>query len=396
MRPGYFLPYARQSINADDIAELTKVLQSELITRGPKVEEFEKSIAQYCGARFGVAFNSGTSALVAASYAAHLSRYDRMITTPNTFIGTIIGGIQRGTPPVFIDIDRQTGNIDLNLLEHNLNQPSSRGRDVIIPVHFAGIPVDVRKIDAMICHPNTVVIEDAAHALGSSYEDGQKVGCCAWSQMTVFSFHPNKHITTGEGGMVMTNDEEIDHRLRLFRNNGIERNPLYLQKEINPWYYEVQEISGNFNFTDFQAALGLSQFKRLERFIAKRYRLLASYRDRLRSVAHVSLCFDELFQNVAYHLCVVQIDFAACGTPRQEVMEKLKEAGIGSQVHYIPLYHHPVIAKACGDIADYFPNMEAYYAQALSLPLHTEMEEEDVAYVCETLTKILRNKTAIS
>ena len=390
MKPGYFLPYARQSINADDIAEVTKVLQSELITRGPKVEEFEKTIAQYCGARFGVAFNSGTSSLVAACFAANLTRFDRLLTTPNTFIGSIIGAIQRGTPPVFIDIDSQTGNMDLDQLQYNLNIPSSRGRDIILPVHFAGLTVDMQKLEAMIKRPETVIIEDGAHALGSCYSDGQKVGCCAWSQMTVFSFHPNKHITTGEGGMVMTNDEELDHRLRLFRNNGIERNPHYLKQEMTPWHYEVQVISGNYNITDFQAALGLSQFKRLDRFIAKRLRLLNCYRDRLQNVSYLTMFPVEQVQKIAYHLCVVQIDFNALGTTRQAVMQKLLDAGIGTQVHYIPLYRHPAIAEICGDIEDYFPKMEAYYSQALSLPLHVEMEEEDVAYVCETLMKVLK------
>lgn len=373
-----FIPYAKQSIDDADILAVGQALQGSVITRGPTVEAFEEAIASYCGAKYAVAFNSGTTALIAACHAAGITSNDRLLTTPNTFIATAGAGIHYRATPVFIDIDRTTGNIDLNLLELNLNQASSRGRTVVMPVHFAGIPVDMELLDSMIRNPETLVIEDAAHAFGSTYKDGQRVGCCAWSQMTMFSFHPAKTITTGEGGAITTNDDDLFHRLRRFRNNGIEREAGRLVGKAAPWYYEVQEITNNYNFTDFQAALGLSQMGRLDAFIEKRRALVRRYREQLRECPHVLLFTDQYDERTAFHLFVAQIDFAALRTTRELVMKKLQEKGIGTQVHYIPLYRHPVFQKTAGDIGEYFPEMEGYYAQALSLPLYYELTVEDV------------------
>lgn len=384
MNKNRFIPYGRHSINATDAEACLKVLQSDIISRGPVVDEFEKAISGYCGAKYGVAFNSGTSALQATYFAAGVNRFDRIFTTPNTFIATISGAINVGTSPIFIDIDRTTGNLDLNQLEGNLNHPSSRGRDVIVPVHFAGIPVNMEALDSMISKPDTIVIEDAAHALGSYYSNGQKVGSCFWSDMTVFSFHPNKNITTGEGGMVLTNDEEMYNKLKLFRNNGIER------MSSNPWFYEVQNVSGNYNLTDFQSALGLSQLERLEGMVNKRRLLTARYRKNLQDKPYF-LLMDSIYDKfAAYHLFVVQINFAKYGVHRQHVMEQLLNLGIGTQIHYIPLYRQPFIKNESNSIEEYFPQMETYYTQTLSLPLHCEMNESDVDMISETLIKILK------
>lgn len=387
-----FIPYARQSINEQDIQAMGQALQGTAITRGPHVEAFEKAIADYCGARYAVAFNSGTTALIAACHAAEVGPHDRLLTSPNTFIATAGAGICHQATPVFIDIDRNTGNIDLDLLDFNINRPSSRGRTVVSPVHFAGIPVDMELLDNLIKNPDTVVIEDAAHALGSTYKDGQKVGCCAWSQMTMFSLHPAKTITTGEGGIITTNDPELDHKLRLFRNNGIEREPPYLLGTPAPWYYEVHDITNNTNFTEFQAALGISQLSRIDSFIEKRRELVRAYREKLKDIPSIRLFTDELDAFAAFHLFVVQIDFESCGTTRQKVMETLKAKGIGTQVHYIPLYRHPVIAKNCGDISEYFPQMEAYYAQALSLPLYYDLPIEKIDYIVSSLKEALNQR----
>lgn len=387
-----FLPYARQSIQVDDIAQVAQTLQSNLISRGPKVQAFEHAVAEYCSARYSVAFNSGSSAMTAACHVAGIGPSDRVFTTPNTFVATVIGAMHCGANPIFIDIDPNTGNLDLEQLKVNLNYPSTRGRDVIIPVHFAGIPVDMKQLDAMINHPNTIVIEDAAHALGSSYADGQKVGSCAWSKMTVFSFHPHKNITTGEGGMVTTNDEDLYRALCRFRNNGIERDPHYLSEELTPWFYEVQEVTGNYNFTDFQAALGLSQLQKLETFIAKRRKFMSLYREQMKDMPHVTLFDSKYDQRTAYHLFIVQIDFSAYKTTRKEVVQKLLDAGIGTQVHYIPLYRHPFFVKKYGEIHEYFPQMESYYSKALTLPLHCEMTEKDVHRVFEALRTLISGK----
>lgn len=378
-----FIPYAKQSITPEDIGQVADALKQELITRGPLVEAFEKALADYCGAAYAVAFNSGTSALHAAYFAADIGPYDRCLTTPNTFIATAGAAVARKAHPIFIDIDRSTGNLDINQLAYNLEDHPSRGKTVILPVHFSGIAMDIERIDAAIIDPWAVIIEDAAHALGSQYKNGMKVGSCAWSQMTMFSFHPAKQITTGEGGMVTTNDPELVYRLKLFRDNGIERTDI-------PGYYAVHDLTGNFHMTDFQAALGLSQLQRLDQIVEKRRQLIKAYREELKDVPHLKMLSEENDAETSFHLCVTQIDFAAYKKSRENVMRKLKEKGIGTQVHYIPLYRHPVFAKTMGDISEYFPQTEGYYAQELSLPLFKDLTFEEVKYVCDTLKTCLK------
>jgi dTDP-4-amino-4,6-dideoxygalactose transaminase len=347
-----FLPYAKQSIQEED--------------------------------------NSGTAALMAAYFAAELTPFDRVISTPNTFIATVGAAVQMGIRPIFTDIDRSSGNMDLVHLKHLLEFRSTRGRPFIVPVHFSGLTVDMAQLDQNIRHPDTVVIEDAAHALGSAYPSGEKVGSCAFSQMTIFSFHPAKTLTTGEGGMVTTRDPQLYHRLQLFRNNGIEHADPYLKRHSAvPGYYEVQAITGNFNFTSFQAALGLSQLTRLEDFISKRRRLVKLYHQRLAQVPHLTLLTDAQDQATAFHLFVVQIDFEACKITREEVMQALSKKGIGSQIHYIPLYYHPVLQCDIESEKLKFPHMEAYYQQTLSLPLYVDLTETDINRVCQELLSIL-------
>jgi len=382
-----FLPYAKQSINANDLKAVSHALQQELITRGPIVAQFEKSIADYCGAEYAVAFNSGTSALMACYFAAELSPFDRVISTPNSFIATVGMPIQQGILPQFVDLDRSTGNLNLDQLAPVLKTPLSRGRFFIVPVHFAGLAMDMALLDHHIHHPDTIVIEDAAHALGSFYPTGEKVGSCAYSQLTAFSFHPAKTLTTGEGGMVTTNDPHLYHRLQLFRDNGIERQAPYLKQPAALGYYEVQAVTGNFNFTSFQAALGLSQFKRLEQFIAKRRLLMKRYRQQLKDVRHLSLFTPVQDDFTAFHLCVAQIDFASYHTTRPIVMEKLKNRQIGTQMHYIPLYRHPLLAY---QEWSRYPEAEIYHEQAISLPLYYNLEETDVDRVCHELVSILQ------
>lgn len=386
-----FLPYAQQFIFPEDIEEVRCALSKPMITRGPLVEAFEHALASYCGAKYGVAFTNCTAGLMAAYHAAKIGPADSFFTTPNTFVASMGAGIQHGATPIFLDIDRNTGNLDLDQLALNIDQPKSRGKKIVVPVHFSGIPVDVEAIEKMLKSPESLIIEDAAHALGSHYKNGTKVGCCAKSDMTVFSFHPAKNITTGEGGMVMTNDEELYHQLQLFRNNGIERDPKFLQGQAAPWYYEVVDLTGNYNFTEMQAALGLSQLKHLDLFIAKRHKLMQQYRQKLASIENIRLFEPNESYRIAYHICVVQINFAAYKKTRTDVMTALKERGIGTQVHYIPVYRHPFFEKSAGDISEFFPAMETYYAQALTLPLFYAMEEEDVDRVVTSLREVLHS-----
>jgi UDP-4-amino-4,6-dideoxy-L-N-acetyl-beta-L-altrosamine transaminase len=384
-----FLPYARQSISREDRTAAANALKGDVITRGAKVEEFEQAMAQYCEAKYAVAFNTGTAALMGAYFAAGLSKFDQVVSTPNSFVATIGAAFKEGAKIVFGDIDRQTGNLDLNRLETRLHFQSTRGKLCVVPVHFAGIAMNMKKLDQMIRQPDAIVIEDAAHALGSFYPSGEKVGSCAWSHMTIFSFHPAKIMTTGEGGLVTTNDAELYHRLVLFRNNGIEREEPYLEGIPASWYYEVQAISGNYNFTDMQAALGLSQLQRLNEFIEKRRSLVRLYRTLLAGTESIKLFSEQFDEKTAFHLFVVQVDFKALHLTREEVMQKLKKKGIGTQVHYIPLYRHPFFKHHYGEIEESFPEMESYYSQALSLPLYYDLKEEEIEKICQEFKAIL-------
>lgn len=384
-----FLPYARQSIAAQDIEAVKTVLTGNIITRGPQVAAFERAVADYCGAQHAVAFNSGSTALRVAYQAAGMRTGDRLLTTPNSFIATTVAGYLCDAVPVFVDIDSETGNIDLDQLLANLEAPATRGKIYIAPVHYAGIPLDMCRVQSAIRDVETVVIEDAAAALGSIYPTGERVGSCAWSDLTVFSFHPAKLITTGEGGMVTTNDQRLAHRLRMLRNNGLERNQELLSEFPGPWFYEVQEASSNYNFTDFQAALGMSQLSRIDQFIQSRQQVLRWYADELAQIPQVKLLSRLLGSSVAPHLAVVKVDFRALGKTRAACMEALERSGIGTQVHYIPIYRHPVIRRLAGRLEEYFPAMEEFYDQALSLPIYSGMQQMEVQRVCRALKETL-------
>jgi dTDP-4-amino-4,6-dideoxygalactose transaminase len=390
MSEEHFLPYAKQHISKEDLEAVQSALSQPIITRGPLVEAFEKEFTDFCGAKYAVAFNNASAALAAAYHAANVGPNDRVITTPNSFVASISPAIEHSARPIFVDIDRNTGNLNLEHALLNINQLQSKGKAIAVPVHFSGIPVDIQALDAQIANHQTIIIEDAAHALGSCYKDGTKVGACTWSHMTVFSFHPAKTITTGEGGIVTTNDPHLYHQLKCARGNGIERDPHHLSQQPYPGYYEVKFLSGNYNFTEMQAALGLSQLKQLPQFVEKRQQLMELYRHKLSSIEHVRLFSVPANVTIGYHLCVVQIDFAACKTTRKAVMEELYSLGIGTQVHYIPLYRHPFFMRVAGDISEYFPEMEGYYAEALSLPLYYDLSEEDVDRVVSSLKKVLR------
>lgn len=396
MRAENFFPYGKQDIDEHDISAICRVLRGDIITRGASVEAFECAVASWCGAGYAVAFNSGTAALAAACHAIDLCPYDRVILPANTFIATVAPVIHAKATPIFVDIDRNTGNLNLEQVEEVLETKSSRGRTLVMPVHFAGIAVDMQRLERLLNHPEMVVIEDAAHALGSLYPSSEKVGSCAYSAMTIFSFHPVKNITCGEGGMVLTNDEALFRRLCRFRNNGIERDSRYfVGDERGPWYYEVQEITGNYNLTDIHAALGLSQMQRLPAFVSKRRELMMRYRELLKDLPYVQLLSAAQDSYTAFHLAVAQIDFASLGITREALMLQLKERGIGTQVHYIPLYRHPYFIQQCGELSPYFPEMERYYSQTLSLPLYSKLRPDQLTYICETLESLLKKKNKL-
>lgn len=383
-----FLPYAHQAIDSSDIEAVTKALQQELITRGPLVSAFEEDICRRVHAHHAVAFSSGSAALYAAFQAAEVRQNDRIVTSPNTFIATVAGAVRAGASIRLVDIDAY-GNLDLGLLSSEANAFQSRGKTVIVPVHFGGVAVDMKMLDDLITLPQSIVIEDAAHAFGSFYPDGTPVGCCAYSDMTIFSFHASKNITCGEGGMVTTNDKELYERLKKVRDSGIERTVLEHLPSPEPWYYEVPELSCNFHMTEFQAALGRSQLLRLDTFFERKTELIAKYRRAFSSTPGVRLPPSGADSRTHYHLFHVNIEFEALGLTRTKVMEELHSLSIGSQYHYVPLYCHPALKSSLPATSQAFPAMEEHFKTSLSLPFFSTMTEKDVDRVVTAVRKVV-------
>lgn len=385
---GKNISYGRQWIDQRDIDEVTKVLKSDFLTQGPYVEKFEQALCRYTGAKYCVAVSNGTAALHLAVLALQIKPGAQGITSPNTFLATANAFIYGGLTPRFVDIDPQTFNLDLGELKKSLNKQTK----LIIPVHFAGQPVDMRKVKSIIKGRELFVIEDASHAIGSKYADGSRIGSCRYSTMTTFSFHPVKTITTGEGGAVMTNDKKIYERLRLLRTHGMTKDASKLAVNPGPWYYEMQTLGFNYRLTDFQAALGVSQLKKLGRFKKRRREIVAQYDRAFANLPNVMAPIEEKGVESAFHLYVLRVDFEALGVSRNFVMTQLKKQGIGTQVHYIPVHLQPYYQNCFGYKPGDFPVCEKYYEQALSLPLYPAMTNRDVAFVIRAVKEIARSK----
>ena len=354
------IPYGRQSIDEDDIAAVVAVLKSDWLTQGPHVEEFECLLADAVGARFAVAFSSGTAALHAAAAVVELGPGDVVATSALSFVASANCARFVGATPTFVDIDPDTLNIDVG-------QVPATAR-ALVAVHYAGLPVDL----ARLRHRPPVVIEDACHALGATTPDGP-VGNCARSDMCAFSFHPVKAITTGEGGAITTNDAHLSERLRRFRSHGMVAKP-----EHGGWYYEVESLGFNYRMTDIHAALGSSQLHKLDRFVGRR-RALAERYDRLLADLPVTLPPRALSSfSHAHHLYPVRV------RERRRVFTTLRQEGIGVQTHYVPIYRHPLYADGAQGVSA-FPNTEAAYAGLISLPLHPGLAEADQDFVIDRL-----------
>lgn len=404
-----YIPYGHQSIKEADIQAVIDVLKSDFLTTGPKVEEFEKKVADYIGVNYAVAIANGTAALHAACYAAGISEGDEVITSPITFAASANCILYCKARPVFADIDKETYNIDPEDIERKITNRTK----AIIPVDFTGQPCDLDKILEIAKKHNLIVIEDAAHALGASYK-GKKIGSI--SDMTTFSFHPVKHITTGEGGMIMTNDQKLYEKLKLFRTHGITREERYLlhgmewenqekteekkQKEENslaekwkrdpedykgPWYYEQIELGYNYRITDIQCALGISQMDRLGEFIERRKKLVEQYNKAFSDCANIVIPKQLNNTDNSWHLYVIQI----LNHSRREIFEKLREAGIGVNVHYIPVYTFPYYQRN-GYQNVYCKNAEELYKHLISLPLYFDLTDKQQAYVIDTLKSLLK------
>ena len=379
------IPYGSQWIDDDDIRAVCSVLRNELITQGPVVAQFEKQICKLTGAKYCVVLANGTAALHLAVAALDIKKGSEGITSTNTFVATANAIAYSGLKPVLADIDPVTFNISLGSIRSKL---TSRTR-VILPVHFAGQPVSVRKIRSLV-GAKISIIEDAAHAIGSIDAEGYPVGACKYSDMTVFSFHPVKTITSGEGGAITTNNSELYERLLMLRVGGITRNlKCFVSPIDDPWYYEMQYLGFNYRLTDIHAALGLSQLSKLGKFVKRRRQIVLKYNKAFKGLP----CFQTPKENPgvfsAFHLYVAQIDFDALGKTRKEFVASLAENKVGCQVHYIPVHYQPYYAKTYGYRKGDLPVSERYYHKALSLPLYPKMTNADVDRVIAQVTRIL-------
>ncbi len=388
------IPYGRHFLDEDDIRAVVDVMRHGWLTQGPKVAEFERAIADYVGARYAVAVSSGTAALHIACAAAGLGKWDTAVTTPNTFVASANCALYVGAEPQFADIDPATLNLDPAQLERRC---AELGRvKAVIPVHFGGLPCDMAAIKPIADRVGARVIEDASHALGATYASGRRVGCCEHSDMTVFSFHPVKLMATAEGGMVTTNDEALYRDLLRLRSHGINKlddayahpEEAYTDGEPNLWYYEMLELGFNYRLTDLQCALGLSQFAKLPRFLARRRELALRYDRLLAGLPHLKPAQPEGRERNAHHLYVVRIDFDALGTSRNKFMRALRERSILCQVHYIPVHMQPYYRRN-GHAGDSLPRSEAYYRQALTLPLYYALSDEQQDYVVAEIRALL-------
>jgi UDP-4-amino-4,6-dideoxy-N-acetyl-beta-L-altrosamine transaminase len=373
---GNFISYGKQWIDQTDINEVLATLTSDYLTQGPAVSRFEKIICEYTGAKYCVALSNATAALHIAVQALNIEHGKEGITSPNTFVASSNCLIYNGLKPVFADIDPLTYNID----PEEIRKRISDNTKVLIPVHFAGRPCDMVKIKSIADERELYIIEDAAHAIGSNYPDGSKVGNCKYSDMTIFSFHPVKTITTGEGGAITTNSKELYAKLVMLRSHGITKDPEVLMENPGPWYYEMQGCGYNFRLTDIQSALGTSQMKRLDEFKRRRNEIIEKYNSDFSGLDWITTPLDES-PDFCFHLYVVQINFDRLGKSRADVMEELKKKNIGTQVHYIPVHTQPYYKEKFGYNWGDYPAAEVYYSKALSLALYPLMKDEEVDYV---------------
>lgn len=370
------IPYGRQTIDEDDINAVVDVLKSDYLTTGHKIAEFEQAVASYTGAKYAVAISNGTSALHAACFAAGIGRGDEVITTPLTFAASANCVLYCGGTPVFADVDPYTYNIDPEDIRKKITDKTK----AIIAVHLAGQPCDMDEIHSIAQEHNLIVIEDGAHALGSVYK-GKKVGCL--SDMTTFSFHPVKPITTGEGGMIMTDNEELYKRLVLFRSHGITRDESMMTRNEGPWFYQQLDLGYNYRITDIQCALGCSQMRKLDKFLKRRRELAERYNNAFIECDNIVTPYQLSDTQSGWHLYIVQVK----NHDRKQVFETLRDKGIGVNVHYIPVYMHPYYQEH-GYKDVHCANAEEIYSHIISLPLYPGLTDDQQDYVIDTLKQL--------
>jgi len=398
MIPQPVLEYGRQLVEDDDIAAVVEVLRSDWLTTGPAVQEFEKELAKFAGAAHAVVCNSGTAALYLALRSAGLKSGDAVIVPAVTFVATASASVLAQLEVVFADVDPKTGLMGPEHMDKAIHRAGNNRVKAVIPVHMAGRVGDPAALNLLAIDRGLAVVEDACHALGTRYGDGaHRVGDCAHSTAACFSFHPVKTIAMGEGGAVTTNLQEVAERCRILRNHGMVRragNPineklgLAADGTMNPWYYEVEEISHNLRASDINCALGLSQLRKIGRFIDVRQKLMLRYQNRLAELSPtVELVSSGAGVEPGWHLCTVLVDFPRLGLDRRDLMTRLRERGVGTQVHYIPVHMQPFYRERYGPVD--LPGAMAYYDRTLSLPLFPAMTELDVDRVVDALAEIV-------
>ena len=381
------IPYGRQDISQADIDAVVEVLRSEFLTQGPMVPRFEQAAAEYCGVQHGVAVNSATSALHIACLALDLGPDDWLWTSPNSFVASANCALYCGARVDFVDIDPRTYNISVECLKKKLQKAKREGclPKIVIPVHFAGQPCEMEAIGELSKQYGFSVIEDASHAIGASYND-IKVGSCAHSNITVFSFHPVKIITTGEGGLAITNDTELANRMRRLRAHGIttDKDLMHLRPDNEIWNYQQVELGFNYRMTDIQAALGLSQMSRLDEFVRRRHEIAKQYDHALQALPVITPWqAPKTFSS--YHLYPIRIGKSQCKTTQREVYEALRRSGVAVNLHYIPIHRQPYF-EGKGFKADDFPEAERFHREVISLPLFPGLTTGEQERVIELLS----------
>jgi UDP-4-amino-4,6-dideoxy-N-acetyl-beta-L-altrosamine transaminase len=369
------IPYGRQDISQADIDAVVAVLKSDFLTQGPAVPAFEKSVANYCGALHAVAVNSATSALHIACLALGVGKGDIVWTTPITFVASANCALYCGATIDFVDIDSRTYNMSVRCLEEKLALAKKNGKlpKVLLPVHLCGQPCDMASIYALSQKYGFKIIEDASHAIGGKYK-GEPIGNCRYSDITIFSFHPVKIITTAEGGMAMTNDTQLAKRMQLLRSHGITRDENDMTHTPDgPWYYQQIDLGYNYRMTDLQAALGLSQMQRLDQFVSQRHAIAERYNQLLKDFpVHTPWQHEDSYSGL--HLYVIRLNLEAIDKSHRKIFEAIREMGVGVNLHYIPVYHQPYY-RNLGFKVGYCLEAEQYYAEAISLPMYPDLTE---------------------
>jgi len=385
------IPYGKHHIDQEDIKSVIKVLKSNSITQGPLVELFEKAVAKYVGAKYAVAVSSCTAGLHLAAIVSNLKKGKTLLTSPITFVSTANSASFCGAKTIFADINPQA-----NISTDEINRICSNKKvNAISPVHFGGLPCDMIKIKKIANKHNAIIYEDAAHAFGANFPDGSKVGSCKYSDMTVFSFHPVKSIAMGEGGVITTNNNFFFDRLLLLRNHGIQKKSnkfiyknSFNKKNHEPWYYEMQELGYHYRVTDIQCALGLSQLKKVKKFLLKRKKIAKIYDNELADLKNCTIIQKNLRDNSSNHLYILRLNLKKIGISKAKIMEELKQKEIGTQVHYIPVPSQPYFRDQ-GYNEKKLPNAYKYYEGALSIPLYYDLTKKEQKHVINQVKKII-------